>query len=360
MVKVTVKDVARAANVSPATVSRVFNNNPNISAETRELVVTTAAKLGYKPRAPKSERQEAISKNIAIVFNNRLTSLADDPFYGQVIGGIEQIVSQKNYNLFFRTVTGHLDSDLERVESLINDEKLAGIILAGYEINERLVKRIKENNLPLVLVDSNLYDENVNMILNDNTAGARAAVDYLISLGHRRIGFIGGPLTHTSLDERYIGYKQALRRAGVRKSEEYIAFCKPKFDADDGNRAALTMLRNCHLLPTAIFAANDMLAIGVMRAVFDLDLNIPNDISVVGFDDISMAQHTIPQLTTVRIQKREMGIMAGKRLLELIEEPDVKPIKVIVGVELVVRDSVAEINEVHSESGIISKKEAYS
>ncbi|MGB4186333.1 MAG: hypothetical protein WBK33_00795, partial [Limnochordia bacterium] len=98
------------------------------------------------------------------MFNNRLSSLTDDPFYGQVIAGIEQIVSPKNYNLFFRTVTGHLSSDLEKIETLINDEKLAGIILAGYEIDEQLVKQIKKNRLPLVLVDSNLYDENVNMV----------------------------------------------------------------------------------------------------------------------------------------------------------------------------------------------------
>jgi len=358
-VKVTVKDVAREANVSPATVSRVFNNNPSISAETRELVLATAAKLGYRPRTPKSARKDNLRKNIAIVFNNRLSSLTDDPFYGQVIAGIEQIVSPKNYNLFFRTVTGHLSSDLEKIETLINDEKLAGIILAGYEIDEQLVKQIKKNRLPLVLVDSNLYDENVNMVLNDNTTGARAAVDYLISLGHRRIAFVGGPLSHTSLDERYIGYKQALRRAGIKKNEEYITFCKPRFDADDGYRATLAMLKNCRLLPTAIFAANDMLAIGAMRAVFDLDLEIPSDISVVGFDDITMAQHTIPQLTTVRIQKREMGTMAAKRLLELLEEPDAKPIKVIVGVELVVRDSVAESKDKAAVQDMLLRSEAH-
>lgn len=359
VVKVTVNDVAREANVSPATVSRVFNKNPNISEETRELVLKTAAKLGYKPRVRKSEGRESSKKNIAIVFNNRLSSLTDDPFYGQVIAGIEQIVSHKNYNLFFRTVTGHLNSDLERIETLISDEKLAGIILAGYEIDEQLVKQIKKNNLPLVLVDSNLYDENVNMILNDNTTGARAAVDYLITLGHRRIAFVGGPLNHTSLDERYIGYKQALRRAGIKKNEEYITFCKPRFDAEDGYRATLAMLKSCNPMPTAIFAANDMLAIGAMRAVFELGLSIPHDISVVGFDDISMAQHTIPQLTTVRIQKHEMGMMAAKRLLELIDEPEAKPIKVIVGVELVVRDSVAERKDNSTVQDVLLKTEAH-
>lgn len=335
------KDVAKEARVSPATVSRVFNNNPNISEKTRKHVLEVATRLGYKPRKYTSQQKNATPKNIAVVFSNRLINLTDDPFYGQVMNGIEESISQHNYNLIFRTVTGNSDLDMERVESLISDDDLSGIILIGYEINEELVQLIVESRIPLVLVDSNLHDENINLVLNDNITGARVAVDYLIGLGHKRIGFVGGPLYHMSLDERYIGYKQALKRAGIERDNEQIVICEPTFEVDDGFRATKAMLNNSDHMPTAIFAANDMLAIGVMKAINTKGYDVPKDISVIGFDDIQMAQHTIPSLTTVKIFKKEMGIIAGKRLLELIRGKASKSLKLIVAVELVVRDSIS-------------------
>ncbi|AZR73257.1 hypothetical protein BBF96_07575 [Anoxybacter fermentans] len=341
---VTIYDIAKRANVSPSTVSRVFNQKGRIAPETRDKVLAIARELGYQPREYKSKNKNSKTKSIGIIFSNRLlNNLTGDPFYGQVMEGVEQSLREHNYQLFFKTITGKLEQDLEIIDDLINVEEHVGLILTGYEIDRKIIMKIKESNFPLVLVDNDLWDENIDCIVNDNIAGARKIVSHLIQLGHKRIAFIGGPLTHISLDERYMGYKQALKEADIEKDPNLIVFCEPTFNPEDGYRAAMAILNQKENRPTAFFAANDMLAIGVMKAIKEMGYSIPEDISIAGFDDIQMAQHTMPALTTVRIFKHEMGFLAGKRLIELINGVFTKPIKVVVSVEPVIRESTGPI-----------------
>ncbi len=337
---VTIHDVAREAGVSLSTVSRVFNNKGNISNETKEKVIAVAARLGYRPRSYKKQESTA-KKNIGIIFSKRLSSLILDPFYGQVMAGVEDVLVPHNYKLFFQTISGKTSDDLAVIDGLIKDEKIAGLILTGYDIEREIILKIKKSNIPLVLADNELWDENIDCVVNDNLAGTRKIVNHLIELGHQKIAFCGGPLSHLSLKERYQGYKQALKEAGLRKKEEWVYFCEPTFNIEDGYEAAMNIFASASQVPTAVFAANDTIALGVMKAIKELGYSIPEELSVAGFDDIQLAEHTVPTLTTVRIFKNEMGALAGKRLHELIEGINPKPMKLVMSVDLVIRESTA-------------------
>ncbi|NLW60559.1 MAG: LacI family transcriptional regulator [Firmicutes bacterium] len=345
---VTIHDVAREAGVSLSTVSRVFNNKGNISNETRERVIAAAAKLGYRPRAYKKQENTA-KKNIGIIFSKRLGSLIQDSFsfYAQVMAGVEEILIPHNYEIFFRTISGKAKEDAVIINELTRDERLAGLILAGYDIEPEIILRIKRSNIPLVLTDNELVDENIDCVVNDNVAGARKIVKHLIGLGHRRIAFCGGPLSHNSLNERYQGYKQALKEAGLEQNKQWVFFCEPSFNIEDGYTAAMRIFTGTSPIPTAVFAANDPLAIGVMKALKELGYRIPEEISVAGFDDIPMAEHTAPSLTTVRIYKNEMGVLAGKRLHELIQGINPKPFKIVMSVDPVLRDSTGTLSAIN-------------
>ncbi|GAB6099204.1 LacI family DNA-binding transcriptional regulator [Halanaerocella petrolearia] len=336
--KITIQDVAEKADVSPSTVSRVFNNKGRISSETRESVLKVANKLGYQYQNKLSQNDKA--KNIVIIFNNQLNNyIVNNPFYSQVMGGIEQSLRDSNYQLLFKTITGKIEQDLETIDDLINDKKTGGLILTGYEIDQEIIMKIEESDIPVVLIDNDLWTENINCVLNDNITGARKVVNHLIKLGHKDIAFIGGPTSHISLKERYLGYQQALQEAKIKVDEDLVRFCSPSFEISDGYQVAKELLTSIEDSPTAIFAANDKLAIGFLKACQELNYSVPEDISVAGFDDIEMAQHVMPALTTVRVFKREMGIEAGKRLIDLIDGIAPKPIKIVISVEVIIRNS---------------------
>ena len=200
-------------------------------------------------------------------------------------------------------LTGNAQDDLTTIESLVANKEVDGIILVGYEVDLSLIVRAKERGKPLVLVDHDAWEMDIDCVVNDNVVGARRIVNHLIELGHERIAFIGGPLSHVSLDERYIGYKQALKQAGVPKIQKLITFCAPRFGVDDAYRAVTEMLRTVKDPPTAIFAASDALAFGVINAVQDLDRSR----RTYPLFEMKMSRH-LSILTTVRVHKQEMGM----------------------------------------------------
>ncbi|SNY15726.1 transcriptional regulator, LacI family [Orenia metallireducens] len=342
IMKVTIQDIADRAEVSPSTVSRVLNNKGRISEKTEEKVLAIAQQLGYKSRNSNGKSEE--SKNIAIIFNNKLNeNLALNHFYSYVMEGVEVVLKDYNYHLFFKTITE--EDTIADISNWIDEKEIAGLIFAGYEIDKDLILSVKKKGVPVVLVDNDLWDENIDCVVNDNVNGSRKIINHLIELGHKKIAFLSGPLSHVSLDERYIGYKQSLKQAGIEKEDDFIVFCEPSFEIEDGYEATKEMFAKAEVKPTAIFGANDKLAIGAMKAVQELGYSVPKDISIVGFDDIDMSEHLVPSLATVRIFKKEMGQMAAKRLYELINGVAVNPIKLVISVETIIRDSVAEINQ---------------
>lgn len=333
----TIKDVAKKAGVSSSTVSRVFSGKGNIAQETIDRVRKVAEEIGYLPRKY-TRRAPARETGSVCVLSSGYHDLFNNAFYSQIVAGIEEALSAASYRLVFKILKGDLAEDRAAIDAFVPSH--AGTVLIGYEVDVALIERIKGYGLPFVLVDNDCWEMNIDCVLNDNVTGARRMVSHLIELGHTSIGFIGGPHNHVSLDERYNGYKQALKQAGVLKVGSHIKFCAPKFRVDDGYRAAKEMLQ-AGSPPTAIFAANDALAIGAMKAALELGYRVPADLSIAGFDDEELARHVVPSLTTVRVHKREMGLEAGKRLLEMIQGEVTKPRKIVLSTELVLRHSTA-------------------
>ena len=336
---ITIEDVAEKAGVSISTVSRVFNQSGRISEDTREEVLSVARELNYRPRKyTKKQRGE----NIGILINQFSLPILNNPFYSLILKGIEKELNKKNFHLVFKTLVGEKESDKKTVKSVLNDNQFKGLIVAGYGIEIDLIRKIKNSPLPVVLVDNDHWDEDIDCVLNDNISGARKVVKGLIARGHQRIGFIGGPFSHLSFEKRYMGYKMALKENNLEKENELIIFGDSSFQVEDGYESTKKLLKRVEKRPTALFAVNDITAVGAMKAVKEAGLSIPEDIAVAGFDDINMGRHVSPALTTVRVFKENMGIQAARRLLDLNKNVSKQPIKIVLSVKPVFRASTGD------------------
>ncbi|MEA4883700.1 MAG: LacI family DNA-binding transcriptional regulator [Clostridia bacterium] len=336
---VTIEDVARCAGVSVSTVSRVLNRKGRISDETRARVLETAREMQH-PLATEGSVGRRRTNSIGVLFNRRLRSLSADPFYGLVMVGVEECLRDEGYRIVFSTLSNR-EEDMGMLSELAGERRVDGLILAGCDIDIDYVNMVRSQGTPLVLVDNNLVTPKVPCAMTDNTSGAREAIEHLIGLGHRDIAFVSGPMSHSSLYERYQGFRQAMEAHRLTVRPEWV------ISSDDvgefgveGGYAAMKRLAGRSLMPSAVFAANDAMAIGVIKAAQEVGRAVPTDMSVIGFDDVEMAAHTSPPLSTVRIHKKELGYHAAKLLLELIEDdPERVPYKVVVCTELVVRGS---------------------
>lgn len=339
---VTIEDVAKLARVSVSTVSRVLNNKGRISQETRHRVLEAARELQHPLMTSRLSRCRRRSDNIGILFNKRLKSLLSDPFYGLVMEGVEEVLRRKGYHVFFSTLSNK-DEDLEMITAFGRDRKVDGLIMAGCDVDIDYISKALEQDIPLVLVDNNLAKPKVPCVVTDNVTGAREAVEYLIQLGHRDIGFVSGPMSHSSLNERFHGFRQALDDNHIALRSEWIHTSEDValFGVEGGYEGMKRMLARPRV-PTAVLTGNDFMAFGVVKAAQEAGLRVPEDLSVIGFDDVEMAAHSSPPLSTVRVRKKELGILAAKLLFEMIDEQtQAATYNVVVHTELVIRQSVA-------------------
>ena len=233
------------------------------------------------------------------------------------------------------------DRDLEKevhYADLMLMKRVDGIIFVGAWSGEHIEHMFKlhERGIPIVAVDRNVFDLPVDSVVADNHLGGRQATEHLIQLGHKRIACIAGTPRSTPNAERLAGYKAALENAGLAYDDSLVVFAD--FQVDGGYNAATQLISGPNP-PTAIFACNDLMAIGAMRSGLDAGLVLPGDLSIVGFDDIIMASYTNPSLTTILHPKREMGSRATTMLLERISENDLAPRRVVLSTQLIVRDS---------------------
>ena len=348
---VTLKDIARKAHVSIGTVSRVFNNHANVTEEMRQRVLKAATELGYFATAGREQRPSdtnRLVKEIGFLFCSFLSidGVATNPFWSHILHGVESEASRFNIKVTYRSLST-LENTPDILLTTVYDMKLGGILLSG-PAEPETIQLIHDTGIPLVLVDNHL--PKFHCVLGNNFDGARAAVEYLISMGHRQIAFIGGPVREGTqpprgiytIERRAEGYRIALVDAGLPVSRE---LCESANLSADGGYEACKRLLKRGLPFSALFCANDEMAIGAMKALREVGLQIPDDVSVVGFDDINMVQHLTPALTTVRVDKEVLGSIAVRRLLSLINNPDPVGVSSILEVELVVRDSVKRLAE---------------
>jgi len=323
----TISDVAARAGVSPSTVSRVLNGRPGISEETRLKVLEAAKELGYYPAMTGRGLALGRTENLGFITHHRHT-LNPGSFYGGVLAGVDSEARAHGFHVLFSTNTS------DRLPAMVKEQRVDGLILAGCDIPRDLIVALKAHEVPLVLVDNHL--DKVDSVFTDNVGGAREAVTHLIRLGHKKIGFVCEWFGDLSFAERFEGYKLALQEHGLPYDEKLAADGLPR-EEGSGYVAMKKLLERS--IPSAVFAANDMTAAEAIRAIKETGLRVPEDIAVVGFDDGSLAPHTEPPLTTMRVFRERMGVMAAKRLLELIEDPDQPPVHTKLSTQLIVRGS---------------------
>jgi len=346
---VTVKDVAREADVSVGTVSRVFNNHANVAEDIRRRVLKTAAHLGYAGSA--RYQAQGLSGNgmvadlgFLFVPVNEGTSAVSSPFWSHILGGVEAEALKSQIRLSYRSLSGLRDDPGGALEA-VRRMRLDGMLVVGTAA-PTVVSALRSLGLPLVLVESYAPGQGVDAVISDSFEGARAAVAYLIDAGHRDIGFINGPLHDAprpqcrlyTVEMRARGYRAALIEADLPVRADLQEACD--LTSLGGYEACRRLLARSTPF-TALFCANDSTAIGAMRALHEAGLSVPGDVSVIGYgDDTDISEHLTPALTTVRIDKEVVGATAVKRLLARAADPDAAPVLTVLEVALIIRGSV--------------------
>ncbi len=327
---VTIIDVASEAGVSYTTVSRVINNKENVRPETRERVLMAMTRLGYVVDQRARSLAGGRSQVIGLLVHDVGTS-----YIGEIIRGIDAELASAQYDLILYTTHRRKTKESAYVATLTRG--LAdGLLLVLPRNPGAYLETLRQYHFPHVLIDHRGLDEETPAVAAANRQGAYNATKYLIELGHQRIGFITGAMDQVCAQDRLEGYKAALVDHGIAFDPELVYegdFFQPS--GYTGASALLELPRP----PSAIFASNDVSAFGVMEAVREHHLHIPEDISVVGFDDIPQAAHVHPPLTTVRQPLEEMGRIATRMLLEYIADPHLPVERVELPTELVIRQS---------------------
>jgi LacI family transcriptional regulator len=331
----TLEQIAELAGVSRSTVSRVINERPNVREEVRKHVLRVIHETGYEPHAAARSLVTRRTHIIGIIIPAAVTTIFTDPFFPLLLSGVTETCNAHNYHLMLSLFNGHVDQK-EMYRRAVRNGYLDGVIMSSTQLDDPLVPQLFLDRVPFVLVGRS-PDERVNYVDVDNVGAARMAVEHLIRLGHQRIATITGPLNTAPGQDRLAGYRQALEAHQLLTSENLIV--EGGFSEGSGSTATQRLLS---VSPTAIFVASDMMAIGALKAIRQAGLRIPDDIALVGFDDVPIATAIEPALTTVRQNIGRLGSMAADLLLNLVENPPderTSAHRIVLPAELVVRDS---------------------
>ena len=330
-------DVARMSGVSIATASKALNGRKDVREETRTRVLEVAKKINYHPSHMARGLAKRKSENIGVVALRRFhVPFFTNPFYSRVIEGMEMEVTRQNYNLLLTVVPAE-DPGVELVfPKMVREKNVDGLCLVG-EMPEAFLREVAGRGIPTVVVD--YYSDSIDghYVVSDNAGGARAAAEHLIALGHRDIGFVGSVHKDYSFIEREKSFEATLDKAGLRPAKG-LEINIANADAP-GQVSAYLKSANC---PTALFCCNDEHALLVLKEAEKLNIAVPGRLSVVGFDDIEAAQHSSPQLTTIHVEKQEMGAKAIYIVMDLIGHPEGRPKRIETPVHLVTRGTTAK------------------
>ncbi|MCX7976366.1 MAG: LacI family transcriptional regulator [Bellilinea sp.] len=308
----TIREVASRAGVSPTTVSHVINNTRFVSAEARQRVLEAMAELNYRPNVLARSLRRGETRTLGLILPD-----SANPFFAEIARAIEDAAFSAGYNVILGNSENELAKEQVYVDVLVN-KQVDGLIFLASGDHSPSLEHLVRDGLPVVVVDRRLSGLEVDTVLTDNLQGGLSAARFLLELGHRRIACITGPSNLTPSAERVIGFRRALEEAGMAVEENLIR--KGDFHPRSGYRAALELIEY-QPRPTAIFICNDMMAIGALRALSEAGLLVPQDCSLVGFDDIELASYVTPPLTTIRQDKTALAEAAVQLLLERIAEP---------------------------------------
>ncbi|WP_040950302.1 LacI family DNA-binding transcriptional regulator [Gorillibacterium massiliense] len=328
---ITIKDIARVAGVSHTTVSRALNGNPLIKPDTRKRIMKIASEMNYVPNYSAKSLVTKKSHTIGLFFSS-IDQGTSSSFLVDAVKGIHQVLDE-NYLL---TVSG-IDS-VHNLEA-INPRRYDGIlVMSQSDMDNGFIYHVKASGIPLVVLNRLLDDPGITNVAADDRKGVRDAVDSAYAMGHRRPAIIEGKSGFKSSAERKQGYLDSLIAHGITLDPRY--FVQGDYSIESGY-AAMMQLLSLAAPPTVVFCCNDDMAIGAMNACYDQGVDIPKDMSLIGFDDIMFAQYTNPSLTTVRKPVSEISKEGMKLLISLMEHPNTPPVQKFTKTELIHRRSVA-------------------
>ncbi len=341
LMAITLQDVAKLAGVSVGTVSQALNHNPKVAAETRSRVLDAAKTLGYVFKERTSffpQKSNSVSVIGVLSKHDVGDSTLVNPFYSHILAGIEDECRKRGMSLMFATV--YVDDQNRPVEwpPMINNHLVNGLILVGTLIEKSAIFIQRHIDIPVVLIDGYAPSLFIDSVVTDNLQGAHLAMNHLIELGHQKIGLIGWhPNSPQSIMERYQGYVEVMQARGL-DSKSYIE--ESFLSAPVGCRAAIALMKR-HPDITALFACNDETAIGAMDGLKQIGLKVPDDISIVGFDNVRLTEDITPPLTTVHVHKNWLGIVGARLLLERAEFPEKPRSTTSIATQLVIRKTTA-------------------
>lgn len=341
--KVTARDVAKAAGVSPATVSLVFRDRPGVGAETRDRVRKVAEELGFEYDAPSTPRKT--STILLIIYKQHGRVVADTPFFESLIKGVSDMTYKLGYH---RLSVSYFYSQENRAEQMssLRSIKCAGIVLLATEMRATDVTQFEHLGVPIVLLDNWFPTKNLDSVVIDNSRGAWTAVRYLRNMGHTEIGYLHSNTEIRNFLERRDCYIQAMRYFHTTDIDPLHTIVEVGSTMESAYEDMGRYLDGNPYLPTAYFADNDLIAMSCIRALKDHGLRVPEDISVIGFDDVSTAAIADPPLTTMAVPKTNMGAIAVRRLVEHVKgETAGEVVRISVLPEIVQRQSVAKPDE---------------
>ncbi len=306
---VTMADVAREAGVSLMTVSRVVNNKGEVSEATRKRILQVIDRLGYRP--------SGIARSLATSRTGTIGLIVPDisnPFFADLAKGVEHVAYSEGYNVFLCSTEEDPQRELKVLESLA-EYRVDGVLLCSSRLDENRLESALGYFYSAVLVNRALESSSasVGMVLVDDVLGGKVATLHLLQSGHKRVGFLAGPEASHSGHNRFKGYRLALEETGTPYDPDIVMYCDSNVD---GGYQATKALISARRDVTALFCYNDLVAVGALRACEEMGLKVPDDLSIVGFDDIMLAGLVTPPLTTCRIQRDEIGRRAARMLLE--------------------------------------------
>lgn len=333
---VTLQDVARLAGVSTGTASQALNNRPSVAQETRARVMDAARTLGYAIKDTGGNYDNHALSIIGLLTKHDYGFPFEvNAFYSYIQAGVESECRKRNLSLMFANVEVDRANHPVVWPSMITEQRVDGLILAGTFIENTIGLLGQRVDIPIVLVDSYAPNLAFDSIVIENIAGATAAINHLIAQGHTRIGVIGwAKNSPPSINERFIGYQRALEEHNI--STHYVE--ESGLNREEGYRAAVQLLQRAPEI-TAIFACNDLTAIGAIHAARDMSITVPDKLSIIGFDNIDMAKEVTPALTTIHVYKTWLGILGVRQLIARALNPEQPKITTTIMTSLVVRES---------------------
>ena len=325
---ITIKDVAKKAGVAVSTASYALNGSNKVSEKTKERILNAANELKYIPNNAARNLKMRKTNLIGLFVNN-----INGPFYDKLIKGIQDVINLKDYEMIIFCDSGRKPGTSY---NFLKEGRVDGAIIISSNVTDEQVLELDNKGLPIVLLDRKLLKSNLCSVTVDNVKGSVDAVEHLIKLGNKTIGFISGPKNSFDNKERLKGYLDTLKNHSIEVNDKYIL--KGKFTEESGYEAIRDFLSCNKDIPDAFFSSNDEMAIGAIKAFHEAGIKVPQDVAVVGFDDILLSSYIKPKLTTIRRPMYELGMFSTNMLISILEGKSGNS-SLVLSTELIVRES---------------------